>query len=105
MIIENLVLPDNIIRDWKDTRIGTTAGVTLDSRLQEAITLDLYIRNRGAAAITVSIEGQGALTIDPGDVININGEVMGLIVVTATAAYDLRASGVKYSTLKRRGLI
>ena len=104
MSIENIVWPDNMIRDWKFSNpVAVTQRV--DSKNQEAVTLDLFIRNRGAAALTVSIEGQGAVTVDPGDVHTVNDTVMGLIIVTATGLYDFWLTGVKYSTLRARRLM
>lgn len=103
-ITENLILPDNIIRDWKYSE-PSNANQILDAGLSEAVALDLFIRNRGAAAITVSIEGMTAETVDPGDVFTVNNTIMGRINIVAAVQYDFLVTGVKFSTLRRRGLM
>lgn len=104
MTIENIVWPDGMIRDWKFSN-PLAAGQRVDSKNMEAVTLDLFIRNRGAAALTVVIEGMPAVTVDPNDVFTLNDTVMGLIQVVSGVAYDFFLTGVKYSTLKARRLM
>ena len=67
--------------------------------------LDLFIRNRGAAALTVSIDGQGAITVDPGDVYWMNDSKFWLINVVSAVLYDMQLFGIRISTLKRKGLM
>lgn len=104
MTIENLVLPDDIIRDWKFSN-PDTGNQRFDAKNTEAVALDLFIRNRGAAALTLQVEGMPAITVDAGDVFTISNTVMGLIAVTSAVAYDFFLTGVKYSTLRARRLL
>ncbi len=67
--------------------------------------LDLFVRNRGAAALTVSLDGQGAITVDPGDVYIVNNSKFWLINIVSAVLYDLQIFGIRISTLKRRGLM
>ncbi len=99
-----VVWPDGMIRDWKFSN-PLAVGQIIDSKLQEAACLDLFIRNRGAAALTLSIEGMPVITVDPGDVFRLNDTSIGLIQVVSAVLYDFFLTGVKFSTLKARGLI
>ncbi len=104
MSLEMVIWPDGMIRDWKFSN-PLAANQTVDSRLQEAATLDLFIRNRGAAALTVTIEGMPVITVDAGDVFTLNDTLMGLLLVTSAVQYDFLLTGVKFSTLKAKGLM
>ncbi len=104
MSLENVVWPDSMIRDWKFSN-PLAANQIIDSRLQEAATLDFFIRNRGAVPLHVSIEGMEPVTVDPGDLFKLNDTVLGLISILSTVQYDLFLTGVKFSTLRARGLI
>lgn len=104
MSLENVVWPDNMIRDWKFSN-PLAVNQTVDSKYLEAATLDLFIRNRGAAALTVSVDGLPVVTVDPGDQFTLDDTALGLIVITSAVQYDFFLTGVKFSTLKARGLI
>lgn len=93
-----------MIRDWKFIN-PLAAGQIVDSRLQEAATLDLFIRNRGAAALTLVLDGMPPVTVDAGDVFTMNDTVQGLIQVVSAVQYDFILTGVKYSTLLAKGLM
>ncbi|GAI51860.1 unnamed protein product, partial [marine sediment metagenome] len=69
------------------------------------IGLDLYLNNQGAAAITVSINGQPPITVAAGAVYAISSTKFWLIQVVAAVNYDLQLSGIRYSTLKAKGLV
>ena len=104
MSLEMVIWPDGMIRDWKFSN-PVAVNQTVDSRNVEAATLDLFIRNRGAAALTLSIEGMAVITVDAGDVFTLNDTLMGLIVVTSGVLYDFFLTGVKFSTLRAKGLM
>lgn len=104
MTIKGIDVPDGMVRDWFFSN-PLAVSQTIDGALREVVVLDLYIRNRGAAAITLRMEGQGLITIDPGDVFTLNDTELGLIVVTSTVTYDFLLTGVTYEKLKRRGLM
>ncbi len=104
--LEAVVVPENMVRDFKTTEAGLAVGYIFDApNAGNAMGLDLFIRNRGAAAITVSLDGQGAITIDPGDVYTVNNVKFYLVTVVAAVLYDLQIFGIKISTLKRKGLM
>lgn len=101
-----LILPENMVRDFEFTDAGAVAGQVHDCPSEfAAVMLDLYIRNRGAAALTVSTNGQGAITVDPGDVYILNHVKFWTVTVVSAVLYDFQLFGVKESTLKRRGLM
>lgn len=104
MSLEHIVWPDGMIRDWKFSN-PLAANQIVDSRLQEAATLDLFIRNRGTATLTLQLDGMPVITVDPGDVFTMNDTVQGLISVISGVQYDFVLTGVKFSTLKARRLL
>lgn len=105
-LIESLVLPEDIIRDFLFTHDGTAVPLLFDVGQSFSIVgLDLFIRNRGAANITVAVNGQAAITVDPGDVYTLNGVKFWLVTIASAVIYDCQIFGVRYNTLKRRGLL
>jgi len=59
--------------------------------------LDLFIHNRGAASLTVSIDKGTAISIDAGDSFTWENIKFGLVEVTSAVAYDMVVAGVKLS--------
>jgi len=102
--VENLVLGQGIIRDWKLSN-PLLVGQVVKAADEEAVALDIFIRNRGAAAITVAIDGQPVITVDPGDVFTVNDTIMNTVGVVAAVQYDLFMTGIKLQTLKALGLV
>lgn len=102
--IENLVLGAGIIRDWKFSN-PLAIGQVIEADKEEAVALDLFIRNRGAAAITVALDGQPVITVDAGDPFMIYDTVMRNITIVAAVQYDLLVTGVKLQTLTAMGLV
>jgi len=104
--LDGVIVPENIIRDFLNTQAGIAVNFNLDlPSTGNALGLDLYIRNRGAAAITINVNGTGAITVDPGDVYTLNNFQFWLVQVIAAVVYDLQIFGVRITTLKRRGLL
>ena len=105
-VIEGIILPEDIIRDFLFTHDGTAVTLIFDVGQSFSIVgLDLFIRNRGAAAVTVAVNGQAAVTVDPGDVYTLNGVKFWLVTITSAVIYDCQIFGVRFNTLKRRGLL
>ena len=102
--IESLVLRPGQIRDWKRSQ-PAAANVTIKAINEEAVALDLFIRNRGAAVITVAIDGQPVITIDAGDVFTVTDTIMDTIAIVAAVQYDLLLTGIKLQTLKSMGAV
>lgn len=99
-------IPENMIRDFTFTDAGAVAGQVLDTpNIFNCMGLDLFIRNRGAAALTIAIQGQGGITVDPGDVYTLNNVKFWIVTVVSAVLYDLQIFGVRITTLKRRGLM
>jgi len=98
------VLRPGLVRDWKRSS-PALAGVTIKATDEEAVALDLFLRNRGAAAITVAIDGQPVITVDAGDVFTVNDTIMNTVGVVAAVQYDLFMTGIKLQTLKALGLV
>ena len=81
------------------------AGYIFDvSSEGNALGLDIFIRNRGAAALTVSLNGTGPITVDAGDVYVSNNYKFWLVEIVSAVLYDLQIFGIKITTLKRQGL-
>jgi len=105
-VLDSVIVPENMVRDFIHTIPG--AAVNFDFDIQNtgnALGLDLYLRNRGAAAITINVNGTGAITVDPGDVYIMNNTKYWLIELVAAVLYDLQLFGIRVTTLKRRGLL
>jgi len=98
------VLGSGIIRDWILSN-PLLVGQVVKAADEEAVALDLFIRNRGAAAITVAIDGQPVITVDAGDPFMIYDTVMKTIEVVAAVQYDFLVTGVKLQTLKAMGRV
>ncbi|MBA7644008.1 hypothetical protein ES703_51743 [subsurface metagenome] len=104
--LEAVIVPEGMVRDFKNTQADLAAGYIFNCVSSgNCMGLDLFIRNRGAAALTVSTDGQGAITIDPGDVYTINNVKFYLVTIVSAGLYDLQIFGIKISTLKKRGLM
>jgi len=98
---DGVILKSDIVRDFVITIING-GNQTIDTMLQfNALGLDFYIRNRGVAALTVSIAGQGAVTVDGGDAYTLNSLQFTRIDIVSAVNYDLQIFGLKYSTLQR----
>ena len=105
-VLEGVLVPENIVRDFCNTQAGLAANYVFDiQNTGNALGLDLYIRNRGAAALTISKNGQPAITVDPGDVYIVNDYKMWLVTIVSAVLYDFEIYGVNIQTLRRRGLM
>ena len=99
-------MPENIVRDFLNSQTGIAVNYVFDiQNTGNALGLDLFIRNRGAAALTVSVNGAPAVTVDPGDVYVVNNFKFWLIAIVSAVLYDLQIFGVRITTLKLKGLI
>ena len=103
--LEQVIVPENMVRDFLNSQAGLAANYAFDiQNTGNSLGLDLFIRNRGAAALTISINGGPAITVDPGDVYIMNNFKFWLIQVVSAVLYDLQIFGIQIPTLKRRGL-
>lgn len=104
-VLDGVIVPGDTVRDFLHTLPGAAAGFIFDiQNTGNALGLDVFIRNRGAAALTVNLNGTGAVTVDPGDVYIVNDTKFWLIEVVSAVLYDLQIFGIRISTLKRLGL-
>lgn len=105
-VLAEVSIPENMVRDFLNTQAGLAVNYLFDiQNTGNALGLDLYIRNRGAAALTVALNGGGAITVDPGDVYIVNNFTFWLIDIQSAVLYDLQIFGVRVTTLRKRGLI
>ena len=105
-VLADVDVPENMVRDFLNTQAGIAAGFIFDiQNTGNALGLDLYIRNRGAAALTVALNGGGPITVDPGDVYLVNNFKFWLITIVSAVLYDLQIFGITVQTLRRRGLL
>lgn len=104
-VLEGVIVPKGMVRDFLNSPGALAANYIFDVPSQgSALGLDIFIRNRGAAALTVSLNGTGAITVDPGDVYVVNDYKFWLVAIVSAVLYDLQIFGIKIDTLKRRGL-
>ena len=84
----------NEVRDFMITVVAAV-NYTVDLlALHIVVGLDVFIHNRGAAALTIAIDGQPAITVLAGDSFNIDNTKFSLVVVTSAVAYDLIMAGI-----------
>ena len=86
-------IPPGLARDWFNSYAETgnlTVNVFEEFRV---IGLDFLIHNRGAASITVVIDGKTAKTVLAGDSYGMNNVRFAEVAVTAAVAYDLVLAG------------
>ena len=101
-----MIVPGDTVRDFINTQAALAADYRYDVQNSGAsLGLDLFIRNRGAAALTVALNGGGAITVDPGDVYLVNNTKIWLVHVVSAVLYDFQLFGIRTNTLKRLGLL
>jgi len=61
--------------------------------------LDIFIHNRGASSLTLSIDKTDVITIEAGDTFSWDNIKFALIEVTSTVAYDLVLAGKRLGGL------
>ena len=105
-ILDGVYVPQNMVRDFMLSEAGLAVGFIFDiQNTGNALGLDLFIRNRGAAALTVSLNGAPAITVDPGDVYLVNDFKFWLVTIVSAVLYDLQLFGIRITTLKAQGLM
>lgn len=105
-VLDTVIVPGDTVRDFVNTQPGLVANYNYDVQNSGAsLGLDLFIRNRGAAALTVALNGQGGITVDPGDVYLVNNTKIWLIQIVSAVLYDFQLFGIRTNTLKRMGLL
>lgn len=106
MSFENLIIPDNVVRDAGDSLEGAAGTKKYDPfQLQQAVGLDFYIHNTGSASLTVSRDGQQIQTIAINGVYAFDSWKFGFVTIIATDVYQGQWAGIRVETLKRRGLL
>ena len=86
-------IPPGLARDWFNTYAETgnlTVNVFEEFRV---IGLDFLIHNRGAASLTVVIDGKTAKTVLAGDCFGMNNTRFAEVAVTSAVAYDMVLAG------------
>lgn len=104
MSFEDLVIPRDVIRDWSMVFPGGAVNVNVDTLLEGAIGLDIYVNNLGAAALTVNWDGQGAIAVPVGGALARSGAIFRILQVLTAVACDVVVSGVKIESLRRIGI-
>lgn len=109
-VLESVIVPENMVRDFIYTHVPAAANALLDLPAQmNMMGLDIFVRNRGAAAITVGLNVGGGsasiVTVDPGDVYTMSHTKIWFVEVVSGVLFDLQITGVKVTTLKMRGLM
>ena len=104
-VLDSVIVPGDTVRDFINTQAGLAANYIYDVQNSGAsLGLDLFIRNRGAAALTVALNGMGAVTVDPGDVYIVTNTKFWLVNVQSAVLFDLQIFEIRTNTLKRLGL-
>jgi len=102
-IVQACRAPSTVLRDAGIVVSQAANYVTDVTQSLQAVGLDIYIRNRGAAAITVSWDGQTAITIDAGDVFIRNDHKYALLTITAAVQFDLVIGAITINFCKAEG--
>ncbi len=104
--LDSVIVPTDAVRDMQIAEAGIAVNYAIDlANTANCLGLDLFIRNRGAAGITVSLNGGAAITVDAGDVYIVNHFKMWLVQIVSAVLYDLQIFGIRVNTLKRMGLL
>lgn len=104
-VLDSVMVPENMVRDFLFTDTFDVPMIWDINNTFNSLGLDVFVRNRGAAAVTIAFNGQSPVTIDPGDVYTINGTKIWLIDVDGSDTYDIQIFGIRIATLRRRGLM
>lgn len=100
-----IITDGSMIRDYMFPFVGAV-GLIHDTALAGmALGLDVFIHNRGAAPLTIALNGQVAMTVNAGAVFAVNGTKIWLVEVISAVIYDLIISGVRMTTLQKLGLM
>ena len=103
--IQDIEILPNQVRDWLET-YAETGNKTVDVYTSALVVgLDIFIRNKGAAALTYSIDGKTPITVDAGDAQWMNNTKFAIITVTSDVAYDMKLAGCwirEYPEAKKR---
>ncbi len=103
-VFGGVVLPENLVRDISLTVINGL-NYAFDFGQAGSIGLDAFIINQGAAALTIAFNGGGGITVAAGAAFGWSSTKYWLIQVVSAVNYDLIIAGVRYSTLKAKGLV
>lgn len=104
MSFEDLVIPRDVIRDWSMVFPGGAVNINVDTLLEGAVGLDIFISNLGAAPLTINWDGQGAITVPVGAAIARSGAIFRILQVVTGVVCDLVVSGIKIESLRRMGI-
>ena len=102
-LVQQCRAPNTVLRDI-GLVVTQAANYVIDvTQGLQAIGLDIYIRNRGAAAITVSWDGQVPITIDAGDVFIRNDHKYAQLNIVAAVQFDLAIGAITINFCQREG--
>ena len=91
-VLEHVIPPEKA-RDWFNTYAETASKTVNVYEEFRVIGLDFLIHNRGAASLTVVIDGKTAKTVLAGDCFGINNTRFAEIAVTSAVDYDMVLAG------------
>ena len=103
--IDPIIIPANMVRDFLYTSTAMAAQVHDVPVCFNIVGLDVFIHNRGAAALTIAFNGQTPVTVNAGDTYTINDFKFWLVAVASAVLYDLQIFGVRITTLERLGVL
>lgn len=103
--LDSVIVPSDMVRDFMYTSTAMVGQIHDVPVCFGILGLDVFLHNRGAAAITIAFNGQTVITVNAGDVYVLNGVKFWLVEVVAGVLYDFQVFGVKTTTLKRLGLL
>ena len=98
---------DNMVRDLIFTTTGSSAILISAVQELQAVGLDFYLRNRGSANVTFSLDGSTALQVDAGDTLVSNGVKFDILTIAnaSSSTIDVAIGGILINTLRREGLL
>lgn len=100
-----VIIPDNIVRDFSFSVVNAGNYIFDITQQGNAIGLDFWINNNGAAPITVSWNGLPAITIAAGAAFGMTATKWWILQVVAAVNYDLVMAGITRAALVAKGAL
>lgn len=103
---DDVIITDgSMIRDYLLPNVAAVNFVHDTALAGLALGLDVFIHNRGAAPLTISLNGQAPMTVNAGAIFAVNGVKIWLVNIVSAVLYDFYIAGVRIATLKKLGLM
>lgn len=92
--VSAIPIKPNEVRDWFLSYAESATKTVEVYKSYSVCGLDIFVHNRGASSLTVSIDDQTAITIAAGDSFSMNNVKFAKIKVTSSVNYDMILAGI-----------